>query len=554
MGLSFQASNALRKGKRSLAFLSHQKLRQLIRRSTLLLKRRVQERTARFGSHSRSEESDHASYDFDFLHLSRRLSFPSGWHRPAFRGQEQLWGMNLHYMRYLTTFDDQDFIDLVRGWIRSNPPFHENFWLYSWNAYSLSIRAVVWMQESERRTLPADFLKETDASLAQQLRFLTSNVETDVLGNHLVKNIRALLWGGLYFSGNGVEAWRALGSQLLERELDEQVLPDGMHYERSHSYHTQVMVDLLEVFQILPDGTLKQRLNTALRGMAHATADLTHPDGGPALFNDAGLTMADPPGGCLDLCGKLLDHRPQPRRHVALTEAGYYGFRSEGDFFLVDCGAIAPDFLMAHGHGDILSFEWTVAGHRLIVDQGVFEYNAGPRREASRSTASHNTVTVGDGEQADFFGSFRCGRRSRGTVLRYEPREDGFVLEGTHDGFHYLPGRPCHVREFDITAREIRIWDRVEGGAGQPVIARFLIHPDWRVECQGDTALLTRDGVTIRVTASCDIVAVPAVWWPDMGLALDTQRLIVTYGAAPCDGRVSLRRVGSRIAETNQER
>ena len=35
--------------------------------------------------------------------------------------------------------------------------------------------------------------------------------------------------------------------QLLASELDEQVLADGMHYERSPAYHCQVLADLIDM-------------------------------------------------------------------------------------------------------------------------------------------------------------------------------------------------------------------------------------------------------------------------------------------------------------------
>jgi uncharacterized heparinase superfamily protein len=51
--------------------------------------------------------------------------------------------------------------------------------------------------------------------------------------------------------------------------------------------------------------------------------------------------------------------------------------RTQSSYLVADCGRISPADLPAHGHGDVLSSERSVKGHRIIVDQGVYEYFAG---------------------------------------------------------------------------------------------------------------------------------------------------------------------------------
>src|SRR5262249_51835962 len=141
-------------------------------------------------------------------------------------------------------------------------------------------------------------------------------------------------------------------------------------------------------------------------------------------------------------------------------------------------------------------------GQRIVVDQGVYEYVAGPRRQVARAAASHNTLCFAGGDQADFFGSFRCGRRPNVEVRRYEPRPDGFVLEGSHDGFTYLPGRPRHVRRFDVAAEHVRIEDRVERASHSQAKIGFLLHPDVNLACAGHEARLVRGNTAVRMSSS----------------------------------------------------
>ena len=70
-----------------------------------------------------------------------------------------------------------------------------------------------------RRRNPDAVRPDFVASLAEQMAFLEANLETDIGGNHLVKNIKALLWASVFFDGRDVERWRALGLKLLREEL-----------------------------------------------------------------------------------------------------------------------------------------------------------------------------------------------------------------------------------------------------------------------------------------------------------------------------------------------
>ncbi|HZV20374.1 MAG TPA: alginate lyase family protein [Hyphomicrobiales bacterium] len=450
------------------------------------------------------------------------------WNSLASRPEHQLWSMHLHYMEYLTEVTDRLWAALVTDWIAANPPTAPGAWKAGWNSYALSIRTVVWMQELARRTgtLPAGLVRKVEASLAQQMAFLERNLETDIGGNHLIKNIRALAWASAYFEGYKAKRWRQKAVKLLVPELNTQTLADGMHFERSPSYHMQVFVDLLECRQALGQ-EISTELDPVLERMAQALADLTHPDGKPALFNDAGLTMAPPAGPCLEVYTRLLDRRCAPRRLFALREAGYFGLRSGQSYFVADCGRIGPDALPAHAHGDALSFEWSVGGRRVIVDQGVFEYNEGERRQKSRSAASHNTLCFEGADQADFFGAFRCGRRPNVTLLHYEEREDGFVLEGAHDGFRYLPGSPIHRRHFRAGETRIVIRDKIEGKAGRRAFISYLLHPSIEVRAAGNIATLHHGNASIGMTSTAPIAIEDAVWWPDMGIELPTRRLRV---------------------------
>lgn len=483
-----------------------------------------------------------------FLNVERNIALPLDWRPADLRVGTRLWLLNLHYMEFLEGLDDAQCFAYMRDWIARNLPYAPGYWLDNWNSFSLSIRIVVWMQQLAARgttALAEDDRQSILRSLVAQARFLHSNIESDIGGNHIIKNIKALLWAGRFFDGAEARDWHRAGCRLLERELAEQVLPDGMHYELSHAYHAQVFADLLECYAALHDGALRQALGAALDRMARCQQDLTHPDGKCSLFNDAGLDMAYSTRECLAVHAALRGGRSAPQARIDYPSAGYFGLRSGDELILLDCGALAPDFLPAHGHGDALAFEWSIGDRRIVIDAGVYEYNDGPLRAASRATKTHNTVTLDDLDQSQFWKAFRVGRRARIVQRSVQWQDGGLRLEGMHDGYAHLPGGPRHRRTFAVAPGNIRIDDEIVGGSGQIATARLLLHPSCRVERKGPReVVLAIDTLRVRVAASADIDATPAECFLNFGVRQPTTQLVIRYGAAPVAGRIELGRLG----------
>ncbi len=470
-----------------------------------------------------------------FCFLGRDVGFENGqidWGAPGPDPAHQLWRMNLHYMEYLEAVDDALFAELVHGWLDANEPIGPGAWRDAWNAYVLSIRVVVWLQQmGVRPGLDKNLRSRMADSISRQIRYLTRYLETDIGGNHLIKNIKALLWAGAAFEGSEAAHWAAMGGQLLRQELPVQILPDGVHYERSPSYHAQVFSDLLECRSVLLHN--REDLDSVLPKMAQAIVDLAHPDGFCAQFNDAGLNMAYAPEICMAAYQEQGFDRPEPRPRFAFSDAGYFGVQDGPMKLIIDCGVLAPDDLPAHGHGDILSFELSIGKQRIVVDQGVFEYIPGPKRDMSRSASRHNTLSLKCADQADFFGAFRIGRRARTIRANWDTHPDYVALDGAHDGYAAAPGKPRHRRTFIAKPDSILINDELQATTPQDATISFLLHPDVSAKADKKDAIrLTWPGeagsqpleILMQTTARLNIE--PAVWWPDMGMECSTERLV----------------------------
>jgi uncharacterized heparinase superfamily protein len=473
---------------------------------------------------------------------------PVQWHGGRLEVGTRLEKLHLHYQDYLESADDDLFAAIIDDWIDRNPPYTGDYWRHNWNSYALSIRVVAWMKELvERRERFADERVERWLrSLSAQIRFLRNNIEEDIRGNHIIRNIRALLWASAFFSGKEAERARALGIKLLRKELEAQILPDGFHFERSPAYHAQVLTDLIDCRAVLPSEEVRDSLDRVLEQMALALAKMTHPDGTPALFNDGGLHMARSAAELIAAAGQFVTIPPVEDGSFTLPAAGYHGVRIGDEYFVADCGVLCPDLLPAHAHGDVLSFEWSVGLRRIVVDQGVFEYHPGDRRRRSRTAASHNTVAVEGGDQAEFWSSFRVGRRPTVRVEQWDAQQRKILLSGSHDGFSNLEGEPVHRRSFEVHAGEVTVRDSVDGGAGQDVTSGILLHPEVAARYDNGSVRLFAGAEEILMSSSCPIEIHEAVWWPDLGVEIATKRLVVRYGPAPCKGLFTLTRSGPR--------
>jgi uncharacterized heparinase superfamily protein len=469
------------------------------------------------------------------------LSPPVDWLCRSHPGTRHLDRLALHYHEFLESLTFEEGWAIVDDWIHQNPPWQPGYWLDSWNSYAISIRCVCWFQwwERYRDRLSPEQQERLGNSLFEQVLFLEQNLETDICGNHLIKNLRCLFWASGFFEGEDAQRWNALARKMLAQELRRQFLSDGMHYELSPAYHCQVVGDLLECAWVM-EGAAKSKLIAAIEAMMAAMRTLTHPDGLISLFSDGGLHMAYSPSEIEEVWGRQTASTPNSSGHP-LTSSGYYHWRSERQWLLIDCGSVCEDSLPAHGHADMLAFEWDVDGHRIIVDNGVFEYEAGARRRYDRSVTSHNTVQVDSQDQAEFIGSFRTGWRYRAQCEEVRDRDGSFELIGSHDAYRCGTQRLKHRRRFLANSLTLLIEDQLlsyEGNGGESTraiaSARFLFHDACRLEKLTDHSIRIVVGSTrLTMQSSAVMRIVQAQWSPDFGQRVATHRVEATFASVP---------------------
>ena len=328
------------------------------------------------------------------------------------------------------------------------------------------------------------------AWLWQHACLMRTALERDVGGNHLIREATALAAAGIAF---GSRSMKYAGLRLLAGAVGRQILPDGGHEERSPSYHLEVLTDLAEVRSLLPaNHPFGDSLGHVLGGMADFAASFCHPDGELPLFNDC-----SPWPVRVTAFLRALGLEPRPRSRF--PESGYYILGTGDTALFFDAGPPSPPDLPPHAHCDLLSFEASVGGRRLLVNSGTADYARGSWRDYWRSTRAHNTVEVDRQEQSEVWHSFRMARRASPSDVEAIETDDGEIVTAAHDGYRRLSPGVVHRR---TVARWPPGWVVVDSleGAGRHTFRSFLhLHPATsHTELHG-THLLERGGSLLRV-------------------------------------------------------
>ena len=80
---------------------------------------------------------------------------------------------------------------------------------------------------------------------------------------------------------------------------------------------------------------------------------------------------------------------------------------------IADVADIGPDYIPGHGHADVLSFELSLFGKRVIVNSGISTYELSEDRYKQRSTELHSTITIDNKNSSEVWGGFRVANRAK---------------------------------------------------------------------------------------------------------------------------------------------
>jgi uncharacterized heparinase superfamily protein len=282
-------------------------------------------------------------------------------------------------------------------------------------------------------------------------------------------------------------------------------------------------VYLLAMLRNIGQADVSELVVQPLARAVEAMKLMCHPDRQIALLNDSAFGVYNDPWELAAYCGQPED---PPSGSFSLPDTGYFGARAgNGSYVICDAAPIGPDHQPGHAHGDMLSFELSLRGHRVIVDSGVHDYEPGGMRAYCRSTRAHNTVEINAQDQCEFWSAFRVARRGRVRDVTMTPGDGGFELSAWHDGYARLRGSPRHRRWFGwLDCGRLQVTDTIIADAQVVATSRLHLHPDCRIiEAGSNGVRVAYPGGAFRVVprpAQCRIAIEDSWYCPQFGMKL----------------------------------
>lgn len=416
------------------------------------------------------------------------------------------------------------FVDQLQSWMEDNP-INQETKNTTWRTIEAGIRGENWVKAMEYFEDCPVVTGEVRERFLEGLRlhgeYLTDcRVPFSDKSNWGVLESHGLFDIGAYLMKRGEnalgEAYVAEAVLRLERELNIQIMDDGVHWEQSPMYHNEVLRCLLEVLRVagrqgisLPRSLSEKARAMALADLAWMKPDRTQPLNGdsdrtdlrdvftPAawLLKDSRLRFAG--YGRLDFesiwelgAEAALEYEsmraetPECLFH-ALEQSGNWCLRSgwdrDGDYLHFKCGSLGG----GHGHFDKLHVDLSIAGEDVLIDSGRYTYVDGSLRRQLKSSCAHNVPVVDWQEYTQCTGSWDVKGRTAPTGQDWNQKGPYTFLQGTHLG--YLPAGVLVNRRIISIGTRIHVIADEFYGMGTHVLSQvFHLNPAGTVEMRED--------------------------------------------------------------------
>ena len=400
--------------------------------------------------------------EFVFLNLSKKFEDSIDWN---YSDYGKLWTYNLTYFEYLKEKDDlrliYDFCDNIETIKDGLEPF------------PISLRGMNWIKFLTKFDIKD---KKIDDSLYAQYYILLDNLEYHLLGNHLLENGFSLLFGAYYFED---EKFYKKAKEILQKELEEQILEDGGHFELSPMYHQLMLFRLLDCINLVENGEWKIEngeflsfLKDKVILMLSWLENITYQNEDIPLLNDSATKIAPTTKELLKYANSLNLNYQFSILNSQLSSSGYRKIVKNNYECIVDIGEVGASYIPGHAHADTFNFELRINNKPFIVDNGLSTYETNETRYYQRSTKAHNTVEVLGKNSSEVWGGFRVADRA--SIIELEEKKD--YIKATHDGYNPI----LHTREWLFKDDKVIIKDSLNKNAN--AIFRLHFHPSIKEE------------------------------------------------------------------------
>jgi len=400
---------------------------------------------------------------------------------------------------------------LVLDWVDKNPVTESWHWREgkqawntpnsAWKSYlNIAIHLQVWTEAFENLVphwSPPELLRVLK-SVHDQCGYLVDIIPS-MSNNWTVIGANGLIaTAGRLPELRNARAALAFACKTIATEAERQVLPDGVQFELTQSYHMCVLTMLLNSLacDALPGVSLPASVSETTDRMLDYAMQFMLPCGHNVAFNDSDPEKGKEFRAILAREGKARGRQDwlyvgtegaegaEPAvRSQAFEHAGVYIMRSgwsRQDACLAFDGG---PWGYAHQHNDRLSFQFCALGRSFIVDPGRYLYDrnnpwSGPGYLAT--TRAHSTIMIDNRDQADAF--FRDTRQPGPKVAgnHWSDRGDVQRAVSSHTLGYGENGAIRVVHRRSVTFRQpdlVLILDRLTGEGEHDIDSRLQFYP-----------------------------------------------------------------------------
>ncbi len=358
-------------------------------------------------------------------------------HPPSPLWQKELYGLG--WLHNLEAAGDEIAREkarsLVAGWIAhagSAPPIAWDTDIVARRVTSLLSHAGFLLEAAD-----AEFYESMMRALSNELHYLTlSHNEPGIMAARL-RALTALLLAGLCIAEH--QSYINAYLQNFCAEIERQILPDGGHVSRNPNALVELLLEFLPLKQcFLARGQeTPEALNSAIGRMMGMIRFLRLGDGSLARFNGMGATRSDLTAAVL----AYSDDEEMPRLYA--PDSGYCRMERGNSVIIADIAPPPAGAASCQTHAGALAFEMTSGIEPIIVNCGAPRDDTSEWGLASRSTAAHSTLTIGEISSARLVKRrFHYPKRDvhwlsgpksvRGEV---KPDQNDQLLRAIHDGY-----------------------------------------------------------------------------------------------------------------------
>lgn len=466
---------------------------------------------------------------------------------------------------YCLTNDEsyaEEVINQIKHWIQHNPLMYSVNWVC---AMDVSIRAVNWIYSlaliGSSTSFTDEFAKQVYRSLYQHLFFVNRNLEKCIpySNNHYFSNIVGQLFLGQLFSSTryGRHTFKHAVKEYC-KEVNLQILPSGVNYERSISYH-RLMAELImysyymlvRIGQKFPND-LMERISCMLGYVSEYTmADCSSPmvsdnDDGrflpfvPRSFTDHSYLVKKDSldSRIVSIMCKYLTPAYEGDRSSVHQDANLAILKKDGIYLYMSCfyrwrnDHFTKKFSNTHLHNDLLSFVLADEKSQIIVDPGAYCYTSDfDTWKSFRTARKHNTIIV-DNEETNILGNsvFKMKYNANAKPILISSGD----IEHCEGEYTTVVGRMTHHRSINLASSYVDITDTLtKQGAGHQAYMSFHFAKGVEAVLKNNKVILYKDGkeynIILKVPSSAFMRIVDDTISPSFGVLINTKTLIVEF-------------------------